>query len=135
MNDEYSYHYYPAAAHPRGQAGARLRLFASIVGVAFTVTLAVVVGQRLSDQAMAVLAGTACGVGASIPTSILIIWAMRRQQRAQQPQAPPLPNAYPPVVVVQPPAQASLPGPQGYLNLPPVRRKFTIVGGGASLEE
>ncbi len=117
---------------PRSQVGARLRLFVSIVSVAFVVTLAVMVGQRLSDQAMAVLAGTVCGVGASIPTSLLIVWVTRRRQEQQA--ARPLPSAYPPVVVVQPPAQTSVAGPQqtgGYLSpyLPPAQREFTVVGG------
>ena len=99
--------------------------------MAFVVTLAVVIGQRLSDQAMAVLAGAVCGVGASIPTSLLIVWVARRRQEQQPTQ--PTPGIYPPVVVVQPPAQPGAPNLRhpGYLppQPSPVPREFTVVGG------
>jgi hypothetical protein len=44
---------------------------------AFAVTLAAIVGNRLSDQALAVLAGAVCGVGAAIPTSLIIVAVTR----------------------------------------------------------
>ena len=40
--------------------------------LAFAVTLAVIIGQRMSTDAMAVVVGVACGVLASIPTSLLM---------------------------------------------------------------
>jgi hypothetical protein len=99
--------------------------------VVFVVTLAIVIGQRLSDQAMAVLAGAVCGVGASIPTSLLIVWVTRRRQEQRPPQA--VPGPYPPVVVVQPPAQVGGPNPHQAAYLapygPPTQREFTVVGG------
>jgi len=119
-----------------------VRVLASVVLVAFAVTLAVVVGQRLSDQAMAVLAGAVCGVGASIPTSLLIVWVTRRRQEehAEQRPAQPPAGAYPPVIVVQQPGHSAMTGPSyphpsGYLApyTPPSPREFTVVGGG--LEE
>ncbi|HIQ01503.1 MAG TPA: hypothetical protein EYH30_05170 [Anaerolineales bacterium] len=115
---------------PRNRGEGRIRVLVGVVLVTFAVTLAVVIGQRLSDQAMAVLSGAVCGVGASIPTSLLIIWVTRRreEQRPTRPAAGP----YPPVVVVQPPAQPAMPSAQqsGYMApyLPPVQREFTIVG-------
>ena len=53
----------------RSRGGSRLKIFAGLVALAFAVTLAVIVGNRLSDEALAVLAGAVCGVGAAIPTS------------------------------------------------------------------
>jgi hypothetical protein len=104
------------------------------VGVAFAVSLAVIIGQRLSEQAVSVLSGAVCGVGASIPTSLLIVWVMhRRQDQEQRSTQQPAPGAYPPVVVVQSPPQAGgSPSHQyGYLppSVQPARREFTVVGG------
>lgn len=119
----------------RSQGGGRIRYLASVILVAFVVTLAVVIGQRLSDQAMAVLSGAVCGVAASIPTSLLIIWVTRRRQEPHPTQT--MPGIYPPVVVVQPPPQAGIPNTYqpGYLApyAPPAQREFTVVGG--ELEE
>ena len=47
----------------------RLKVFAGVAMVVFVMTLALVVGNRLSTEALGVLAGTVCGVGAAIPTS------------------------------------------------------------------
>jgi hypothetical protein len=115
----------------RRRTSNRLRVFLGIVGVGFAVGLAVVVGQRLSGEAMAVLAGTVCGVAASIPTSLLIVWVTRRRQEQASTQST---GTYPPVIVVQPPAQNGMPsGSQaGYLGpyVPPAQREFNVVGGG-----
>jgi len=46
-----------------------------IVGVVFAIALAYVVGNRLSDEALAVVVGTVCGIGASIPVSIGLVIA------------------------------------------------------------
>ena len=114
--------------------GRRVKVFLGVVAVAFAVTLAAVVGQRLSDQAISILAGAVCGVGASIPTSLLIIWVSRRQQQQEVSQANrQMQGVYPPVVVVQPPAQMTGGNPQqqAYLppNMQPMPREFTVVGG------
>jgi len=136
MNGVYDNGFY--SGPPRGPEGggrrssSRGRALIGVVAVAFAVSLAVVVGQRLSDQAISVLAGAVCGVGASIPTSLLIAWVTQR--RREQRQAQPMQGVYPPVVVVQPP-QPSGPAPQqpGYLPpyVPPTAREFTVVGGDA----
>jgi hypothetical protein len=44
-----------------------------MIGILFSVALAVVIGNRMSTDAMAVVVGVACGVLASIPTSLLMI--------------------------------------------------------------
>jgi hypothetical protein len=106
-------------------------VFAGLAMTTFAVTLAMIVGSRLSDQALAVLAGAACGVGAAIPTSLLVVVVTRRRdepraQSAVQPQVP-----YPPVVVVAPPGGQQW--SSGWTALPssfstPTQRHFTVVG-------
>lgn len=48
----------------------------------FCVTLAVLIGQRLSDQAMAVIVGSVIGVVASMPMAALILFMLARQREA-----------------------------------------------------
>ena len=65
------------------------------------------IGNRMSTDAMAVVVGVACGVLASIPTSLLMIEALRyrQQERSEgRDQAPQTGGAsyYPPVVVANP---------------------------------
>ena len=97
------------------------RWFVGTVVVTFAVALAVVIGQRLSDQAVSILAGAACGVGASIPTSLLVVWVTQRQSKKEE-RLPPERSpggVYPPVVVVQPPAQMGYGPLQESGRLPP----------------
>ena len=71
-----------------------------VVVAAFVVTLAVMVGKRMSSDAMAVVVGIVCGIGASIPTSLLMIYLVgRRPDRAEETGAqPPVPS----VMIVNP---------------------------------
>ena len=109
----------------------RTKVFTGLVVLVFVVTLAVVVGNRLSDEALAVLAGAVCGVGAAIPTSLLIVVVSRRRdERRVQPYTPQ--GVYPPVVVVAPPGGQQQ--PSDWNTLPPsltapMQRHFTVVGG------
>jgi hypothetical protein len=112
-----------------------------LVALAFAVTLAVIVGNRLSDEALAVLAGAVCGVGAAIPTSLLILAIARRRDKptidwngSQQPQMyPQQQGVYPPVIVVAPPNTQQQPfnwnGGYPPSLTPPTQRQFTVVGG------
>ena len=115
----------------------------TVVALAFAVTMAVIVGNRLSDQALAVLAGSVCGVAAAIPTSLLILAIARWRDRPKEepmpfhpiaPGYPPYPqqySGYPPVIVIAPP-QGQLPqwgSPYPSPFGPPVEREFTVVGG------
>jgi hypothetical protein len=78
-----------------------MKKFGIIVGVIFVVTLAIVIGFRMSSDAMAVVVGIVCGVLASVPTSTLLVWVMR--QRDKQIEAHMQTRSYgnfPPVVVV-----------------------------------
>lgn len=112
-----------------------------LVALGFAVTLAVIVGNRLSDEALAVLAGAVCGVGAAIPTSLLILAIARRKEKpvtdwnsTQRPQMyAQQQGAYPPVIVVAPPNAQQQPynwnGGYPPSLAPPIQRQFTVVGG------
>jgi hypothetical protein len=57
----------------------RIRPIVTLMGLAFAVTLAVVIGLRLSTEAMAVIVGVVAGVAASIPTSLIVVWLTMRK--------------------------------------------------------
>jgi hypothetical protein len=95
--------------------------------IAFGVALAVVVGVRLDQAALAVVVGVVCGVGASIPTSLLIVSLMRRQDqktRGERPRATPSP----PVVVFAPPNAPQLPQHTRWPEPASAQRQFTVIG-------
>jgi hypothetical protein len=100
---------------------------------AFAVTLAVYIGGHLSNEAMSVLIGAACGAGAMVPAVIIAALALsRRRERDETSVArasPPQPM-YPPVIVVAPPATHTLPSNQSYPSMPPapIPRQFTVIG-------
>jgi hypothetical protein len=73
----------------------RFRYLLLIFVVVFAATLAVIVGEQLSSEAMSVMVGVVAGVGASIPTSLLIMWfAVRTAELRAVPEMP-APMAYP----------------------------------------
>ncbi|MDE3090812.1 MAG: hypothetical protein KGJ80_15660 [Chloroflexota bacterium] len=114
-----------------------------LAGIAFAVALAVLVGNRLSNEAMAVVVGAVCGISASVPVSLaLVIAASRNWGRGETPRevgsdsaarhyAPP-----PQILVVSPPQP--YPSPYGFSQsqyyLPPgapaegAPRDFKIIG-------
>ncbi len=100
--------------------------------VVFVGTLAVVIGQRMSTDAMAVVIGVIFGVAASIPTSLLIIAATRRTANERPATRSSPPDRYvPPVIVVSPGGQESTWRPPGGTTPPlpsPSQRRFRIVG-------
>lgn len=109
----------------------RLKLFAGLVVLAFAVTLAVIVGNRLSDEALGVLAGAVCGVGAAIPTSLIVVAVTRRQRQEPERSPQPQQQSYPPVVVVTPQGTSRSSGKWNSLPSslsPPMERNFTVVG-------
>lgn len=79
-----------------------MKKFLFIAGIVFVVTLAIVMGTRMSPDALAVVIGIICGVLASIPTSAMLVWVMRQRDKheAQMGQMRPFGGHYPPVVVV-----------------------------------
>jgi hypothetical protein len=111
----------------------------------FCVTLAVLIGQRLSDQAMAVIVGSVIGVVASMPMAALILFILVRQREASSFSGSSARRDYaasdepPRMIVIQP--QPYAPAPSQYpmmneasqLNTTAWRqmrsaRDFTIVG-------
>jgi len=115
-----------------------MRGFIALCIIAFFAGLGVMVGNRMSSEAMAVVVGVVCGVLAGIPTSVLMLVAMRaRDRRAAQSQpAQPQPHHYPPVIVVSPGGPQQLPSPYqspgtvdgDWQSLDAPRREFRIIG-------
>ena len=120
-----------------------MKYSAPIAAVIFAATLAYVVGIRLSESAMAVVIGVMFGVAASIPTSIVLILALRhthgpRPSRSQETVNTP----QPPTIIVTPPGTQPMIGPrhawpEANAYLPPLfddweerhqQRRFHIVG-------
>ncbi len=73
----------------------RVLAWAAIV---FSAVLAIIVGNRMSAEAMAVVIGVVCGVAAGVPTSAIILALSRRSQTSVQ--AEPRMPAAPPIYVV-----------------------------------
>jgi hypothetical protein len=69
--------------------------------LAFGLGLAVIIGDRMSRDAMAVVIGVAVGVAASVPTALLLVALLRRETRSYRAELPmsgppaqlPAPNA------------------------------------------
>lgn len=111
-----------------------MRVVVIVVLLAFAVTLAIVLGQRMDTQAMSVVLGVVCGVAAGIPMSMLIILALtRRRDTERGPYSPAVPRQqapYPPVVVIQGGAPAGGgPIPSYFPQAPEVMpRQFRVIG-------
>ncbi len=111
-----------------------MRKFLFVAGVAFAISLAVVVGFRISPDAMAVIIGIICGVLASIPTTAILLWVLRQRDRQMEAQLGPMrAGHYPPVVVVN--GQGT--NGNGYMTGPPALtakttppgvRDFKVIG-------
>ncbi|MBN1876033.1 MAG: hypothetical protein JXA33_17550 [Anaerolineae bacterium] len=118
--------------------GQRLRRFVALVAIIFTMTITVVVTQRLSTDALALLLGLGAGVVLMLPPLVLGVLVWRREAARQQ--QPPLnaTPATPPVIVVTPQALPNYgAGSQPWNTREaqaamwaagPTERKFTIVG-------
>jgi hypothetical protein len=120
-------------------------------GLGFFVTLAVIVGYRLSSEAMAVMVGVIAGVAASIPTSLIVIWFTTRMASPRLAPDLPTPRPEPRIVVMAQPsadprglalsAVAPAAGFQNFAGYPSVgyaaqayaptlpARQFTVIGG------
>jgi hypothetical protein len=115
-----------------------MRQVAVVLGLILVIALAIVVGKRMSSEAMAVVVGVVCGVAASIPTAVLLLVGLSRRdrQRMEEPDAHYRQGSYPPVVVIQGGAPQALPPAlqSGYWpSAPPDasrQREFNLVGDG-----
>lgn len=100
----------------------KIRFIFLVIGLAFAVTLAIIVGQRLSAEAMAVTVGVVAGVAASIPTSLIVVWFATRTvvaaREVPQPVASPAPQPEPRVVMMPTPSQFGMPMAQNYAGFP-----------------
>ena len=116
-----------------------MRRAMTAVVLAFAATLALVVGNRMSAEATAVVVGVVCGVAAAIPMSLLILLTLSRQRRQlEEPtygQRGGWCGACTPVVVIQggPHAPNQL-VPPSYstqtitLKPDPAQRQFRVIG-------
>jgi hypothetical protein len=99
----------------------------------FGVTLALLVGQRMSADAMAVVIGVSVGVAASIPTSLLLVAMLRRERPAGWRADPPEPQrqfAPPqPQIIVMDPAQWRSQQASTLPAYPPMPPQFMEEGG------
>lgn len=108
----------------------------AFVGLVLGIALAVIVGNRMSAEAMAVVVGVVCGVAAGIPTSALMLVVMNRRERHRDEAARGQTgfSGNPPVVVIQGGAPQALPPGQQMAYwpsaLPPAhaQRQFELVG-------
>lgn len=121
-----------------------MRGLISLCIVAFCAGLGVMVGNRMSSEAMAVVVGVVCGVLASIPMSVIMLAVFRTQQRGvlssskgrSVDERPPASSSaqYPPVVVVNPGGHQQLPRQDAgtvdgsWRALEPPRREFRVIG-------
>lgn len=134
------------------------RIMFLLGALAFGVTLAVLIGQRLSSEAMAILMGVMAGVIASIPTSLIVVWiamnTMVKPAAQAQARPQPAPREEPPqvsqtadlprlVIMQQPMPQQAMAYPQPgwtasayHPMMPaPAPRRFTVIGGNAESED
>lgn len=114
----------------------RVTLIIGLGVVAFAVTLATYIGTHLSNEAMSVLTGAACGVGAMLPGALIGgLSLFRRRENTLPSTQPPVPAQYPPVFVVASPALPNASPtnnwqsayPQGF-NSPASERQFSVIG-------
>jgi hypothetical protein len=121
--------------------------------VLFAIIFAVVLGTRIDQNTVSLLAGTTLGVAFTTPCVALIVWlALRRRDEPRayemRPRAMPYLAPEPPqywiMPAAQPPHDARLPAnggqPAGYLPYaePPTltaRRRFVVIGDGGDVTE
>ena len=102
-----------------------MKRFFFVSGVVSITALSIIIATRMSADAMAVIIGIVCGVLASIPTSVVLVWVLRQRDRQLEMQSPThRVGQYPPVVVVN--GQGA--GAQSAL-MPPPTPTFTNGGG------
>ena len=126
-----------------------------LVGViAFSITLAIILGNKVNQTTASVIIGVAAGVAASIPTSFILLILLRNRQRptleqsgqvrypsVQRAQPAPIRGGgwsmpQPPVIVVTPSgnygSHAQYQGGAGYPDqmpvLTPAPREFQVIG-------
>ena len=118
---------------PHNRKGSDLKQLIALLVLAFLVTLGVVIGTRLSTDAIGVLVGVIAGVAASIPTALLLMVVTRRRDGEGRQGRDEARHSAPPVIVVTP-GNAVPPGlpyhaPYPYgASLPQGPRQFRVMG-------
>lgn len=100
----------------------------------FAASVGIVVGLRLDGAAMAVVVGIVCGVLATVPMGLVLVWTLRVREKQIDAQFGPLRNGYgqyPPIVVVN--GQGTHPLNGGGVPLPALAggngpRQFKVIG-------
>ena len=128
--------------HP--SLGKRIGRFMTLMVGVMVVTTTIIVTQRLSNDALAILVGLGAGVAVMTPSVLILFTLWRRQdlRREERHLSAEPAHTMPQVVIVAPPA---MPGYSGGYMTPPYpaleresapgwapassERKFTIVGG------
>ena len=101
---------------------------------AFAITLGIVIGERLSQEAMIVVIGVVAGIAASIPTSWLTAWLVARKTMPTSAASAPIPapprtppSEEPRIIGVHAPALPSAPSAL-YPEMAREPRRFNIIG-------
>jgi len=79
-----------------------IRAILSLLGL-LALILAIYAATILSNDAMAVVVGVVCGIGASIPVSLLMLYVVTQHEQPRQAQEPPH------IIVIQSPAREERP--------------------------
>ncbi len=110
-----------------------MKKFLLLAGLLFSVSLAIVIGLRMSADAMAVIIGIIFGLIASVPTSLMLVWSMRQRDKQLETQFGQGRGAYgqfPPVVVVNGQGTNGFPG----ASTPPIPTMASGASGGRSFK-
>jgi hypothetical protein len=129
---------------PQEPLGKRIGRFMTLLGIVFAISGGIIVTQRLSKDALALLIGLSCGIAAMLPT-ILLGWLWLKKETGVrgtvEKQNLEQTTLQPPVIVVapqalpgyaqnygQPALSATTPSSTQWEHMPAVR-EFKIVGG------
>ena len=106
-----------------------IKRIVAVFSTLFVITLAIIFGLRVSADALGVIIGVILGIMASVPTTLLLVFILARQHKAERPPYG-LPQQ-PPVIIVNGPDK-----PAGYTSPPALpipyqtngHRRWTVIG-------
>jgi len=114
------------------------KLATFLIALAFGLGLAIIIGQRLSRDSLAIIVGVAAGVAASVPTSLLLMALLRRERMLMRPpQETPVSTVQTPNIVMLSAADilkqsgyqvTPMAGPPANLLLEGGARRLRVVG-------
>ena len=124
-----------------GIDGLGLKHIVTVIGLVFAITLAVMIGKRMSAEAMAIVVGIVCGVLASLPALLLLLVVLLRRDRKEDRDRTGQEErrTMPPVIVIQGGAPQALPPGMtpGYWPsaAAPLRREFQLQDASHELQD